>query len=301
MQNDYLKSLVTHMHDNLLDLIDQQDNATAEQVVTYLQDAISTLEGIDDFKQNSVKDAKDSFTNAYKEIAVSSLVSYKSTSGRFKELTQMHKDTLEKCEENLSSIIPEKFGEINSGMNEEVIKANAIITQLMQQVKTLEKTSNMDSLTKVLNRRALTSHLNKICTGEGIPYELHLLVLDIDDFKQVNDEHGHVAGDKVLIYIANILKKTLRDGDKIFRYGGEEFVIILNRTDYENCVLITERLLEIIRSNKLIYMGKSIQVTASIGTTQYRQTDKPDTIIARADKALYHAKSTGKNKMHSEV
>jgi len=77
MQNDDLKSLVTHMHDNLLDLIDQQDNATAEQVVTYLQDAISTLEGIDDFKQNSVKDAKDSFTNTYKEIAVSSLVSYR--------------------------------------------------------------------------------------------------------------------------------------------------------------------------------------------------------------------------------
>jgi len=301
MQNDDLKSLVTHMHDNLLDLIDQQDNATTEQVVTYLQDAISTVEGIDDSKHNSVKDAKESFTNAYKEIAVSSLVSYRSTSGRFQELTQMNEDTLEECEKNLSPVVPEKFGEINSGMNEEVIKANAIITQLMQQVKTLEKTSNMDSLTKVLNRRALTSHLNKICTGEGIPYELHLLVLDIDDFKLVNDEHGHIAGDKVLIYIANILKKTLRDGDKIFRYGGEEFVIILNRTDYENCVLITERLLEIIRSNNLIYMGKSIQVTASIGTTQYRQTDKPDTIIARADKALYHAKSTGKNKMHSEV
>ncbi len=302
MQNADLKSLVTHMYDNLLDLIDQQDNATTEQVVNYLQDAINTVESIDSDNLNSVGRAKEAFTNAYKEIAVSSLISYKSTSGRFEELTQMNEDTLHECEKSISdSLTPGKFAEINTDMNEEVLKANAIIFQLLEQVKTLEKTSNMDALTKVLNRRALTTHLNKICTGEGIPYELHLLVLDIDNFKLVNDKYGHVAGDKILIYIANILKKTLRDGDKIFRYGGEEFVIILNRTDYKNCVLITERLLELIRSNTLIYMGENIQVTASIGTTQYRQTDKPDTIIARADKALYHAKSTGKNKMHSEV
>ncbi len=302
MQNDDLKSLVTHLNDNLLDLIEREDNASVEQVVTYMQDAINAVKNIDNDKENPIGQAKEAVTNAYKEIAVSSLVSYKTTSGRFQELTQMHDETLQELEENAeNSAIPDKLSEINVNMNEEVVKAKEIIAHLTKRVKSLELTSNMDALTKILNRRALNSHLNKLCLSDDVPYELHLLILDIDDFKLINDNYGHVIGDKILIYIANILKKTLRDGDKVFRYGGEEFVIILNRTDYKNCVATTERLLEIIRSNTLMYMGNKIQVTASVGTTQYRKTDKPDTILARADKALYQAKATGKNKMNTEV
>jgi len=186
-------------------------------------------------------------------------------------------------------------------MSDEVVKANKIISQLTEQVKTLEETSKLDALAKVFNRRALSSYLDTVCSKEHMKYELHLLMMDIDDFKAINDRYGHIAGDKILIFIANILKKTLRDGDKIFRYGGEEFIIILNRLEKDKCEQVAVRLLELISGNKLIYKGETINVTISIGATMLIKSDTPDSLISRADKALYKAKENGKNQMSSEV
>jgi len=303
MQNDDLKSLVTQMYDDLLNYIDLEENTTKEQVVEYLKDAVNVLESLNEDEIDSIKHAKLAFTNAYKEIASKSISSYKDTSGKFKELTQMHEKTLNECHEQHINLpkLTKKFDDIQQHMNDEVIKANSIISQLTQQVKQLEETTQIDALTKVFNRRALIKYLEKICSTKRENYNPHLLILDIDDFKLVNDTHGHIAGDKILIFIANILKKTLRDGDKIFRYGGEEFVIILNRIDDAKCSSITLRLLELVRQNKLIYKGKNIQVTTSIGATKYRTGDTPDAFIARADAALYRAKVSGKNRMFSEV
>ena len=185
-------------------------------------------------------------------------------------------------------------------MSDEIKKANDVISQLMTQVKVLEKKSNIDSLTKVFNRRALDSYLNMVCEKEDIPYELHLLMLDLDDFKKLNDNYGHIAGDKTLIFVSNILKKTLRDGDKVFRYGGEEFVIVLNRVDDELCLKIASRLLELVRNNNLIYKGESLGVTISIGATKLIKGDTVDSLIDRADKALYLAKEAGKDQMVSK-
>ena len=303
MQNDDLKSLVTQMYDDLLNYIDLEENTTKEQVVEYLKDAVSVVENLNDEDLDSIKHAKLTFTNAYKEIANKSLLSYKDTSGKFQELTQMHVETLNECHEphiNLPELT-QKFNDIQQHMSDEVLKANSVISQLTEQVKKLEETTQIDALTKVFNRRALIKYLNKICAIKRGNYAPQLLMLDIDDFKKVNDIYGHIAGDKILIFIANILKKTLRDGDKIFRYGGEEFIIILNRIDDQRCKAITLRLLELVRSNKLIYKGKNIQVTTSIGATKYRVGDTPDTFIARADSALYKAKESGKNQMFSEI
>jgi GGDEF domain-containing protein len=85
-----------------------------------------------------------------------------------------------------------------------VTKANSIITQLTSQVKELEVKSSIDSLTKVYNRGALISYLSKMCAREDVKYDSHLLILDIDDFKQINDRYGHIAGDKILIFIASL-------------------------------------------------------------------------------------------------
>ena len=96
-------------------------------------------------------------------------------------------------------------------------------------------------------------------------------------------------------------KKTIRDGDKAFRYGGEEFVVVLNRLSKEKCKIISLRLLDFIRKSKLIYKGESINVTMSMGSTILSKNDTPDTVIARADKALYRAKNKGKDQMQSEI
>jgi len=302
MKKDELKSLVKQMYEELLENIDSQENPNKEQVVTYLHDASNTIASICDDDIDTVEHAKLAFTNAYKEIADQSISYYKSTSGRFEELTLQHQETLDECSHihiDLPSIT-EKFNEIQTHMSDEVARANNVISTLTSQIKALEKSSNLDSLTKVFNRRALTTYLEKVCSKKELAYELHLLILDIDDFKIVNDTHGHIAGDKILIFIANMLRKTLRDGDKIFRYGGEEFIIILNRIDKSTCKEITNRILNLIRSNQLIYKGNSLNVTMSIGATKYYTGDTPDSVINRADKALYKSKNNGKNQMNTE-
>lgn len=304
MTKDDLKSLVTEIYENLLENINQQDTPiNREEVVEYLRDAAQVVSDISDDKIDSIEHAKSAFTNAYHEIANKSIASYQHTNERFERLSQMHESTLSSCNDSQIDIqtITDKFNNIQAHMTEEVKRANDIISKLSSQVKTLEKESNIDSLTKVFNRRALTKYLDNICAQKNLNHELHLLVLDIDDFKTINDTHGHIAGDKVLIFVANILKKTLRDGDKIFRYGGEEFILILNRIDMYHCKQIATRLLELISKNKLIYKGESLNVTVSIGSTIHVQEDTPDEFVARADKALYSAKKSGKNRLHTEL
>lgn len=303
MQNDDLKTLLSQMYNNLLDQIDAQEQTSKEQVVNYINDVANVISNIDEENSDSLEHEKALFTNAYKEIANKSLSSYATTNERFQKLTKMHETTLNACHDahiDLPSIT-EKFNNIQSHMVAEVQKANSVISELTQQVKKLESTSNLDPLTKVLNRRALTTQLNSMCSKDNKITDMHLLMLDIDDFKIINDEHGHIAGDKVLIFITNILKKTLRAGDKIYRYGGEEFIILLNRIDDVRCKEISSRLLELVRKNNLIYKGNSLKVTMSMGTTKLHPTDTPDTLVARADKALYKAKENGKNQIYTEV
>jgi diguanylate cyclase len=302
MEKDDLKSLVTQMYNNLLEKIDQEEEASREQVITYLKESADVISAITDSEIDSAEHAKSLFSNAYKELTDKSIASYKNTNTKFEKIAQMHEQTINECqmEEIDLGAITEKFNDIQTHMTEEIKKANAVINTLTNQVKILEETTNLDSLTKVFNRRALSTYLEDVCARDNSNNELHVLILDIDDFKDINDKHGHIAGDKVLIFIANIFRKTLRDGDKVFRYGGEEFIIILNRIDEAHCKKIADRLLDLVRTSKLIYKGKGIHVTMSIGTTKYESNDTPDTLIARADKALYRAKKAGKNQMCSE-
>lgn len=302
MQKADLKSLVTQMYDELLDNIDSAPDASKEQVISYLRNATNAIKNIHDNDIDSSVQAKELFTLTYKEIAKNSLNSYQNTNGKFEELSKLQEKTLNECENRHIDYpsIKEKFDEIQEHMNLEVHKANTIISTLTKQVQKLEESSNLDSLTKVFNRRALTTYLNSVCQKENIYSDLHLLILDIDDFKLINDTHGHIAGDKILIFIANLLRKTLRDGDKIFRYGGEEFVITLNRIKEQECQEIGHRILQLINSNQLIYKGTMLNVTMSIGATKYHVGDIPDKIISRADKALYKSKHNGKNQMNTE-
>ncbi len=302
MQNDDLKSIVKTICHNLLEQINEHDETTKEQVIDYLRESAKIISNAKDYNINSINSAKLSFLNLYEDIAKTSLLSYENSNDKFEKLAELHEATLNACNEKQIDLpaITEKFTEIQNHMFEEIQKANEIIVQLSEQIKILEARSNLDPLTNVYNRRALTTYLEAICTKKPSPQNLHLLIIDIDDFKIINDTYGHIAGDKILIFIANILKKTLRDGDKIFRYGGEEFVIVLNRVDNTSCKSITERLLKIISDNRLIYKNSSLNVTMSVGTTVLVEGDTPDTLIARADKALYKAKENGKNQIFSE-
>ena len=303
MQKHELISLANEMCKELITIIDNQEKASKEQLANYLFESAELVMNISEKDINSTEFAETLFHNAYKELTKKSLESYSQTNAKIENLTNIHKEVLLKCEKediNQPEIISQ-FDDIQTQMADEVKKANATIKYLSEQVVTLERNSNLDGLTKVYNRRALSAYLKEVCSKEKLPHDLHALILDIDDFKKINDTHGHLAGDKVLIFIANILRKTLRDGDRVFRYGGEEFVIILNRLDNMQCKNITNRIIGLIRNNKLVYKGVGMSVTMSIGATKFIQGDTPDTLISRADKALYKAKENGKDQVYSDV
>ncbi|MCD6189947.1 MAG: GGDEF domain-containing protein [Sulfurimonas sp.] len=303
MQKHELISLANEMCKELVTIIDNQEHASKEQLANYLFESAELVMNLKEKDISSTDFAETLFHNVYRELTKKSLSSYTDTNNKIEILAQVHEDTLLECDEdNLDlPLLKSKFHEIQDAMAVEVKKANETIKYLHEQVKTLEKNSNLDGLTKVYNRRALSTYLTEVCSKEKLPNDLHALILDIDDFKKVNDTHGHLAGDKVLIFIANILRKTLRDGDRVFRYGGEEFVIILNRLDDMQCKNITNRIIGLIRNNKLVYKGVSLSVTMSIGATKFISGDTPDSLIYRADKALYKAKENGKDQMYVDL
>ncbi len=304
MQKKELITLIDKMCKELLLIIDEQEQeATMSQVANYLKESAELITTIEEEKMSLAGYAESLFHNAYEDIAKKSLASYKQTNTNIERLAELHESTLEQCSKTHIDIpnITNRFNEIQEHMTSEVMKANKVISQLTAQVHELEQKTNIDALTKIFNKRALMTYLDTLCNNKKHPFNFHLLVIDIDDFKKINDQYGHVAGDKVLIYIANILKKTLRDGDKVFRFGGEEFVVALNRIDDEHCLIATQRLLNLVRTNKLHYKNSTLQATISIGATKFIQGDTPDTLLSRADKALYVAKNNGKDQLHTET
>lgn len=248
-------------------------------------------------------DYRNSMTQEYKELAQKSIESYSRTNETIEAISEKHAELID--ETNSCSLIDlgkitEKFSDIQVHLSDEVSRANEVIQGLLEQVKTLEVKTYLDPLTKVYNRNALVEHLKAILEKETFDFEIFALMIDVDNFKNINDRFGHIAGDKVLIFIAKLLKKALRDGDRVYRFGGEEFIIILNRTDLEGAKLVAERLLSLCRNNKPLFQNQQIAVTLSIGLTKMVEGDSMDTIIERSDTALYQAKKNGKDRLEME-
>jgi len=248
-------------------------------------------------------DYRNSMTQEYKELAQKSIESYSRTNEKIEAISEKHAELID--ETNSCSLIDlgkitEKFSDIQVHLSDEVSRANEVIQGLLEQVKTLEVKTYLDPLTKVYNRNALHEHLKAILEKETFDFEIFALMVDVDNFKSINDRFGHIAGDKVLIFIAKLLKKALRDGDRVYRFGGEEFIIILNRTDLEGATLVAERLLSLCRNNKPLFQNQQIAVTLSIGLTKMVEGDSMDTIIERSDTALYQAKKNGKDRLEME-
>lgn len=242
-------------------------------------------------------------TEEYKELARISIESYSQTNEKIEEISERQAELIH--ETTAASLIDfekitEKFSDIQYHLSSEVSRANEVINGLLEQVKTLEMKTSLDPLTKTFNRYALQEHLKVILEKEKLDFEIFALMVDIDNFKLINDRFGHIAGDKVLIFIAKLFKKALRDGDRVYRFGGEEFIIVLNRTDLEGAKLVAERLLSLCRNNKPLFQNQQIPVTLSIGLTKVLLGDSIDTIIDRSDKALYRAKNNGKDRLEME-
>jgi polar amino acid transport system substrate-binding protein len=159
----------------------------------------------------------------------------------------------------------------------------------------LEHLAITDKLTGINNRLKIDELLqNEIVRSKRYNHAFGFAIIDIDNFKSINDNYGHQVGDSVLIKIAKILKENIRNVDYLGRWGGEEFVIICPETSLEGTLKLMEDLKKIIESESFETVGT---VTASFGLTLFDLEDDASTILKRADDALYKAKDDGRNKV----
>jgi len=132
--------------------------------------------------------------------------------------------------------------------------------------------------------------------------ELSLSLLDIDHFKKVNDQHGHLTGDDVLEQVAILVQQNIRDADIIGRYGGEEFIIILPRTGLSSALNVAERVRKMIEASKMKDSeGNVFGITVSQGISIYKVGEDEHSLISRADNALYKAKGNGRNRVETSA
>jgi two-component system cell cycle response regulator len=178
-------------------------------------------------------------------------------------------------------------GQIKRKTYQDVLRTNFLQTFSM---------SIKDELTHMYNRRYFDLHLNNMMQFAASSHkDLSLMLMDVDDFKQVNDTYGHVLGDEVLRAIADKISSNLRATDLCARYGGEEFVVILPETDREDSVKVAERIRENVAKIPVQTDTGILNCTISIGIASYKKGDDPIALIKRADEALYDAKDCGKN------
>lgn len=162
----------------------------------------------------------------------------------------------------------------------------------------LAKLASSDSLTDLLNRRKIEMELDlEIKKSKRLGLPLSVIFCDLDYFKNVNDRFGHQVGDEVLKGVSKLLLGGLREYDRVGRYGGEEFLIMLPQTKAEIAVEIAERLRSSVESWRLIYQEQlwSFKTTLSLGVAELGPGETLDSLIDRADKALYRAKQSGRN------
>lgn len=167
------------------------------------------------------------------------------------------------------------------------------ITEIKEQYVETSKKAYIDGLTKVYNRNKFDElFILELKNAQRYKNSFCVVLIDIDKFKDVNDKYGHLVGDEVLITMAQVLNKNIRETDVFARWGGEEFIILLRHTSIDKAKDISEKLKNMIQENEHAIAGR---ITASFGITEYINEDSTENIFKRCDDALYKAKRNGRN------
>lgn len=208
---------------------------------------------------------------------------------------------LQEANEELSSIY-DSYELMVIELKQAKEKAERLVKELHDANEMHRELAFRDGLTGIYNHRFFQEAMDReFLRAKRYSRQLSLILLDVDDFKLINDTYGHTVGDLVLINISKLLESTVRVTDVVARYGGEEFVIILPETDLSNATLVAENLRTGIESLTTVVDQKVITLTVSLGVTSYDavKNKNKQSLISMADKALYIAKDSGKNRVYA--
>ncbi|HDS16733.1 MAG TPA: GGDEF domain-containing protein [Proteobacteria bacterium] len=191
----------------------------------------------------------------------------------------------------------------NTKIHDHIVDAQETVKRLQDKMQEVADMATVDELTGLYNRRALFCRLSEeLSRATRYGHGFSLLVIDIDDFKAVNDQFGHQTGDGILRGLGTFLRQNLRDSDFPARWGGEEFTCLLPSTDLEQAVQVGNKIRNLLSQSTLTNkkIAISLKITVSIGVSSFSAGDNIDGLIKRADDALYLAKRRGKNQIITE-
>ncbi len=293
-------TLVAEAHRRILD--------EKKELEAFLQQLTERLQGIDTDLQETVRLQQLSITgsrdvNAAVEEEVCAIEESVEKAG---DLTMLQTDIQSRViiiRDHMDSFLQAELsrdrqsGAISERLKEELTEAEQKIEILRKQLEKEREQSMKDALTGLFNRKAYDQYIkDELARFKRYASPFVLAVWDVDRFKSVNDQYGHVAGDKVLKIIANVIADNTRETDIAARYGGEEFVVIMPETKVEAAYKSLDKLRVMIQNCAFHFRDRRVEITASCGITESRVEDTPESIFQRADRGLYRAKEKGRNR-----
>jgi diguanylate cyclase len=319
--SDYLKEL-----DGMLsgkpswDTLDQLASKTIELLKSRLNEEKKQFEGYLselNAKLTRINEIVESDSETLKELKVINLefnssISQQMTEAREKidqhDKVDVLKSDLLVSLDNITLRIEEyqtKYGSKLQSLQSNKVEMNQHVQELEKENQVLlaelhkeRKLSMMDTLTQLPNRQGFNNRLDEeLSRANRYNHYLSIAILDIDKFKRINDDFGHLVGDKVLRMIAKEMKRKCRESDYIARFGGEEFILLLPQTSLDDAVIAVDKLREHVANCPFHYQNKPVPLSLSGGVAERKADESTESWIDRADSALYESKNNGRNKV----
>jgi len=297
---------------SLLDLFDviisdlQQERATAESFLSGLSEALSDVQNAINntlFSNNQSKSANNELNaRLHKQVdEMSTVVDSAKSIADLKQKINKNLQNIVKTLEDKTETENQHTREIENQLNDMTARVKELEKQSQffeEQLKQQKIKSMQDALTKLNNRAAFDDYFSKkLQNFQEQSFDLALVILDLDDFKRINDTYGHTAGDKTLQVMAMTLTKKALPEAFIARYGGEEFVLVYCELAQDKLIQHLNDLRKHIARLPFKFKNNKVSITTSIGVTHIKAQDNIHSAFERADKALYQAKDQGKNRV----
>lgn len=328
-QNEVLDSLLRLlglMVNNVSELVDEDKWVHGQlAVMTDLINNPLTLERIQQaergfkdvvYKQSMLKHGLREAQTSFKELIslfVKRLAEMSESATGYSDRMQGYTRRLEQAGglTDLQSIVADLVGDTRT-MQVDMLRHRDEMVEARRQAEEAEKRSKRleaeleqvseqvreDQLTGALNRRGLDDAMEReLARAERKKSPMCVAILDLDNFKKLNDTYGHQAGDDALVHLANIVRRTLRPTDTVARFGGEEFVVVFPETGIKQAVDVMKRLQRELTKRFFLHENERLLITFSAGVAALKAGETQETILARADKAMYQAKLQGKNRV----